>query len=186
MSKLKSYEEQARQFEEARKIKSRKYQKDEDEFQEAQAHFERYQDLKSWGVMYIKIQKACFNRLNKKLVGKAPNETIEAYSHDITINIMNCLKRKIATGQFWKIGKLSAFVYLPCLAIYDKQTQFEDKILMSDAYTLTDTDGREASRETEESYFCNGILYLWKNYEKTMKKPHIWTRTPLESTQNKK
>ena len=171
MSKLKSYEEQASQFEEARKIKSRKYQKDEDEFQEAQAHFEKYQDLKSWGVMYIKIQKACFNRLNKKLVGKAPNETIEAYSHDITINIMNCLKRKIATGRFWKIGKLSAYVYLPCLAIYDKQTQFEDKILDSNAYTLTDTDGREASRETEESYFCNGILYLWKPYENFMKTP---------------
>lgn len=161
MSKnAKPYTVQLLQYEKLRKSKSRKYQKDEEEYQNAQDHFEKYQDRKSWGIMYIKIQKACFNRLNKKLIGNCPHDVIEDYSHDITLNIMNGLKTKMKNNQFWKIGKLSAFVYLPCLAIYDKQRQFEDKILTSFAYTTTDESGDERIKETENSYFKDGILHL--------------------------
>lgn len=162
MAKIyKSDEERAREFEELRSKKTRnsKYRQDEDEFQTAQEHFEKFGDLKSWNVMYIKIQKACFNTINKKLCHKIPHEVIEAYSHDITINIMNGLKRKIADKHFWKIGRLSAFVHFPCMAIYDKQLQFEDKVLDESAFTIY-RDGKETIRENEESYFKDGILHL--------------------------
>jgi hypothetical protein len=161
MARIKSDEERAREFEELRNKKTRnsKYRQDEEEFQTAQEHFEKFGDLKSWGMMYIKIQKACFNTINKKLCRKIPNEVIEAYSHDITLNIMNGLKRKIESKHFWKIGRLSAFVHFPCMAIYEKQQQFEDRVLDESAFTIY-KDGKETIRENEESYFKDGILHL--------------------------
>lgn len=161
MAQTKSDKERAREFEELRNKKSRnsKYRKDEDEFQSAQEHFEKFGDLKSWGLMYIKIQKACFNTINKKLCHKIPHEVIESYSHDITIRIMNGLRKKMAEKHFWKIGRLSAFVHFPCMAIYDKQWQFEDRVLDESAYTIFE-DGQNKIKEREESYFKDGILHL--------------------------
>lgn len=135
------------------------YNADEKEFQIAQESWEKNSDLKSWSVMYIKIQKACFNCINKKLVGKVPNETVEDYSHDITLNILNQISNKRARGEFWKIAKLSAFVHMPCMAIYQKQKEFEDKILDESAYTLFEN-GKEHIRETEDSYIKDGIIHL--------------------------
>lgn len=136
------------------------YNEDERAFQKAQDSWEKNGDLKSWNVMYIKIQKACFNCINKKLVGKVPNTTVEDYSHDITLNILNQIAKKRARHEFWKIAKLSAFVHLPCMSIYQKQKEFEDKILDESAYTLFGDDG-EKIKETESSYIDeNGIYHI--------------------------
>lgn len=157
----KEYLEKEKEFLElrAKLSKDNGYSKDEKEFQDAQDHWEKDGDLKSWHIMYIKIQKACFNCINKKLVGKVPNTTVEDYSHDITLNILNQISKKRSRGEFWKIAKLSAFVHLPCMAIYQKQKEFEDKILDEFAYTLFDDNG-EKIRETEESYIKDGIIHL--------------------------
>ena len=155
----KEREEKEKEYE-SLKQKASKYSEDESIFQEAQEHWEKHGDLKSWNVMYIKIQKACFNCLNQKLCGIIPNEKIEGYSHDVTLNILNGINKKKARGEFWKIARLSAFVYLPCKAIYQKQKEFEDRILDESAYTLFGEDG-EKIKETESSYIDdNGIVHL--------------------------
>lgn len=137
-----------------------KYSDDEAEFQEAQEHWDKHGDLKSWQKMYEKIQKACFNCINKKLVSVIPKDEIESYSHDVTISILNVINKKRLLGKFWKIARLSAFVYLPCKSIYLKQNEFEDKILDESAYTLTGEDG-EKIKETESSYIDeNGIYHI--------------------------
>lgn len=136
------------------------YNEDEEAFQKAQESWEKNGDSKSWNVMYIKIQKACFNCINKKLVGKVPNLTIEDYSHDVTLNILNQISKKRTRHEFWKIAKLSAFVHLPCMSIYQKQKEFEDRILDESAYTLFGEDG-EKIKETESSYIDdNGIYHI--------------------------
>ena len=156
------YRKKEEEFQKLRAALSRDngYNEDEKAFQEAQESWERNGDLKSWNVMYIKIQKACFNCINKKLVGKVPNLTIEDYSHDVTLNILNQISKKRAQHEFWKIAKLSAFVHLPCMSIYQKQKEFEDKILDESAYTLFGDDG-EKIKETESSYIDdNGIYHI--------------------------
>ena len=136
------------------------YSADEKEFQTAQEHWEKKGDLKSWNIMYVKIQKACFNCINKKLVGKVPNSIIEDYSHDVTLNILSNISKKRQQGKFWKIAKLSAFVHMPCMSIYQKQKEFEDKILDESAYTLFNGNS-EKIRETESSYIDdNGIYHI--------------------------
>lgn len=155
------YLKKEKEFNELREKLSRDngYNKDEEEFQNAQSSWEKKGDLKSWHIMYQKIQKACFNCINQKLVGKVSNLTVEEYSHDITLNILNQIAKKRAKNEFWKIAKLSAFVHLPCMAIYQKQKEFEDKILDESAYTLFDEKG-EKIKETEESYIKDGIIHL--------------------------
>lgn len=136
------------------------YNEDERAFQEAQDSWEKNGDLKSWNIMYMKVQKACFNCINQKLVGKVPNTTVEDYSHDVTLNIMNQIAKKQARHEFWKIAKLSAFVHMPCMAIYQKQKEFEDRILDESAYTLFGEDG-EKIRESKDSYIDeNGIVHF--------------------------
>ena len=149
-----------RKFEEL-KNKASKYSKDEKIFQDAQEHWEKHGDLKSWNVMYIQIQKACFNCINKKLCRKIDNEVIESYSHDVTLNILSGLMAKKLRGEFWKIARLSAFVHMPCMAIYEKQKIFEDKILDESAYTFYE-DGKETTKETENSFIRDGIIHLRK------------------------
>ena len=157
------YLKKEKEFNELREKLSRDngYNEDEEEFQAAQKSWEKNSDLFSWHIMYQKIQKACFNCINKKLVGKTSNLVIEGYSHDVTLNILNQIAKKRARHEFWKIAKLSAFVHLPCMSIYQKQKEFEDKILDESAYTFFDENGEEKIRETEDSYFDkNGIFHL--------------------------
>ena len=156
------YRKKEEEFQKLRDALSRDngYNEDEKTFQAAQESWEKNGDLKSWNVMYIKIQKACFNCINKKLVGKVPNLTIEDYSHDVTLNILNQISKKRTRHEFWKIAKLSAFVHLPCMSIYQKQKEFEDRILDESAYTLF-SDDREKIKETESSYIDdNGIYHI--------------------------
>ena len=156
------YKKKEEEFQKLREALSRDngYNEDEKAFQTAQESWDKNGDLKSWNVMYIKIQKACFNCINKKLVGKVPNLTIEDYSHDVTLNILNQISKKRTRHEFWKIAKLSAFVHLPCMSIYQKQKEFEDKILDESAYTLFGEDG-EKIKETESSYIDdNGIYHI--------------------------
>ena len=156
------YRKKEEEFQKLREALSRDngYNEDEKAFQKAQESWEKNGDLKSWNVMYIKIQKACFNCINKKLVGKVPNLTIEDYSHDVTLNILNQISKKRTRHEFWKIAKLSAFVHLPCMSIYQKQKEFEDKVLDESAYTLFGDDG-EKIKETESSYIDdNGIYHI--------------------------
>ena len=156
------YRKKEEEFQKLRAALSRDngYNEDEKTFQKAQESWEKNGDLKSWNVMYIKIQKACFNCINKKLVGKVPNLMIEDYSHDVTLNILNQISKKRARHEFWKIAKLSAFVHLPCMSIYQKQKEFEDRILDESAYTLFSDDG-EKIKETESSYIDdNGIYHI--------------------------
>lgn len=156
------YRKKEEEFQKLRAALSRDngYNEDEEAFQKAQESWEKNGDLKSWNVMYLKIQKACFNCINKKLVGKVPNLTIEDYSHDVTLNILNQISKKRTRHEFWKIAKLSAFVHLPCMSIYQKQKEFEDRILDESAYTLFEEDG-EKIKETESSYIDdNGIYHI--------------------------
>lgn len=139
--------------------KNSRYYKDELRYQEAQEHWEQFGDLKSWNIMYMQIQKACFNCINKKLCRKIPNEEIESYSHDVTMNILQTLSAKKMRGEFWKIARLSAFVHLPCMVIYQMQKQFEDKVLDESAYTIFE-DGSEHIKEREESFLQDGIYHI--------------------------
>lgn len=155
------YRKKEEEFQKLRAALSRDngYNEDERAFQKAQDSWEKNGDLKSWNVMYVKIQKACFNCLNQKLCRVIPNEKIEDYSHDVTLNILNGINKKKARGEFWKIAKLSAFVHLPCMSIYQKQKEFEDKILDESAYTIF-KDGKETVKEKEDSFFKDGIFHI--------------------------
>ena len=155
------YSQKEKEFQtlKAKLRKENKYTKDEDLFQEAQEHWEKNRDLKSWHIMYKQIQKACFNCINQKLCRKIPNEEIENYSHDVTMNILNNIMAKKLRGEFWKIAKLSAFVHLPCMAIYEPQKNFEDNVLDESSFTFFQ-DGQEKTKETENSYFKNGIYHI--------------------------
>ena len=61
------YKKKEEEFQKLRAALSRDngYNEDEKAFQEAQESWEKNGDLKSWNVMYIKIQKACFNCINR-------------------------------------------------------------------------------------------------------------------------
>jgi hypothetical protein len=152
------YENAEKQFSSLVNQASR-YSDDEAEFQKAQEHWDKHGDLKSWQKMYEKIQKACFNCINKKLVSVIPKDEIESYSHDVTISILNVINKKRLLGKFWKIARLSAFVYLPCKSIYQKQNEFEDRVLDESAYT-TFKDGKETVKEKEDSFFKDGIFHI--------------------------
>ena len=121
------YDELERRYNDSlRKIKN---SKDEMIFRNAQEHYEKNKDLKSWQTMYLQIRKACFMALRKKTKNKIDYTILEGYADDITLNIMSNLSKKIAHGEFWKIEKLSSFVFLPCLAIFQKQRIFEDSVM---------------------------------------------------------
>ena len=70
------------------------YERLEAEYQEAQEHWELYQDRESWNRMWLGIQLAVFNVANKKLEGLLPQEEITERSTDITCNIIRSLLKK--------------------------------------------------------------------------------------------
>lgn len=140
--------------------KKDRYYADEKEYQEAQEEWDKTGSKAAWNVMYLKIQKACFNCINQKLIKKVPDIMIEDYSHDVTLNILNQILKKKDNGKFWKIAKLSAFVHMPCMAIYEKQKEFEDKILDESAFTLFDDNGNEKMKESEDTVLEDGIIFL--------------------------
>lgn len=145
------------------KISGRKrsnYEKLEKEYQEAQSHWEIYQDKPSWDKMFNLINLAVFNCVNKKLEHILDREEIEGRSLDITVTIMNSLLQKKSKGKYWKISKVSSFVHYPCFAIYSEKLKFQDKVLGEDAYTVTDNEGNSTIMEYEDSYMKNGIYYL--------------------------
>lgn len=145
------------------KISGRKrsnYEKLEKEYQEAQSHWEIYQDKPSWDKMFNLINLAVFNCVNKKLEHILDREEVEGRSLDITITIMNSLLRKKSKGKDWKISKVSSFVHYPCFAIYGEKLKFQDKVLGEDAYTVTDNEGNTTIMEYEDSYMKDGIYYL--------------------------
>ena len=49
---------------------------------------------------------------------------------------------------------------MPCMAIYEKQKEFEDKILDESAFTLFDDNGNEKMKESEDTILENGIIFL--------------------------
>lgn len=145
------------------KISGRKrsnYEKLEKEYQEAQSHWDIYEDKPSWDKMFNLINLAVFNCVNKKLEHILDREEVEGRSLDITITIMNSLLQKKSKGKDWKISKVSSFVHYPCFAIYSEKLKFQDKVLGEDAYTVTDDEGNSTIMEYEDSYMKNGIYYL--------------------------
>ena len=140
------------------------YELKEKEYQEAQEHWDKYQDKKSWDAMFLDIHLCVFNTINKKLERVLDKETIEERAMDITIGIMSNIKKRRDAGKPWKIGKVSSFVYLPCLSIYHEKLKFNDKILDQSAYTYIDEMGNERIMEFEDSYMENGIYHLHGDY----------------------
>ena len=141
------------------------YERLEAEYQEAQEHWELYQDQESWNRMWLGIQLAVFNAANKKLEGLLPQEEITERSTDITCNIIRSLLKKKKNGKKWKIDKLSSFAYLPCLALYSPALKHYDKLLTEDKYTKTDSTGRTAVLEYSDSYIEDGIYHIHRSGE---------------------
>ena len=145
------------------KISGRKksnYEKLEKEYQEAQSHWEIYEDKPSWDKMFMLINLATFNCINKKLEFVLDREEIEGRALDVTMDILSSILNKKKKGEEWKINKVSSFVYYPCLAIYNKQLQFEDKVLGEEYYTKTDDEGNTYIKEFKDSKMENGIFHL--------------------------
>lgn len=145
------------------KISGRKksnYEKLEKEYQEAQSHWEIYEDKPSWDKMFLLINLAVFNCINKKLEFILDREEIEGRALDVTMDILSSLLNKKKKGEEWKINKVSSFVYYPCLAIYNKQLQFEDRVLGEEYYTKTDDEGNTYIKEFKDSKMENGIFHL--------------------------
>ena len=146
------------------KISGRKqqdFEKAEHDYQLAQARWCINEDNKeAWDTMWILMQTAVFNSLNKDLGDKLDKEEIEERALDITMNIMRSIKNKRAAGKSWMIKKVSSFVHLPCLAKYDKKLQFYDKCLSEDAYTCIDDEGKQMIYDSAESEVIDGVLCL--------------------------
>lgn len=139
------------------------YTQKELEFQNAQSEWEKdIHNVKAWQTMFNLIQLACFNNINKKLEKVIPKPEIESKSIDITLNIMELILKKRKNNQDWKIKKVSSYVYLPCLAIYKKQTQFEDNLLLGENYFINkDTDEEFTQNQT---YIQGGEYYGYEQY----------------------
>lgn len=135
------------------------YAKKEQEYQDAQNHFEQYNDKPSWDKMYMLINLAVFNSINKKLEHVLAREDIEGKAIDITNIIMSGLLKKKNAGKEWKIDKVSSYVHLPCLALYRKQLHFEEIVLGESSYTGKDEFGEETMIEFEDSYNDGGIYH---------------------------
>lgn len=137
------------------------YTKLEQEYQEAQRQWDENQDKNSWDKMWLLIQLAVFNCINKKLEHILPKEDIEERSLDVTCNIMRSLINKRNKGKKWKIEKVSSFVHLPCKYIYNEKWKFEDQILGEEAFTSLNEDGEITMMEFEDSYVDeNGFYHL--------------------------
>lgn len=136
------------------------YSEEEASFQKAQDSWEKNRDKNSWEMMFSLVLLAVFNCVNKKLEGKLEKEEIEQRSLDVAMNIMEGIRKKAAAGEAWKIQKLSSFVYLPCLSVYSKKQEFEDKILPSEKYMRADSSGVESVRETANTESVDGIIRL--------------------------
>lgn len=118
--------------------KCRNFDEAEREYQEAQSAWELDQNnKKAWDTMFLLINAAVFNSLNKDLEFKLPKDEIEGRSLDITMNIMRALLNKRRKGQPWKIEKVSSAVHLPCMAKYDMRLQFADNCL-SESWFIQD------------------------------------------------
>lgn len=150
--------------------KCRNFEEAEQEYQIAQAAWELDQNnKKAWDSMFILVNNAVFNSLNKDLEHKLAKEEIEGRSLDITMNIMRAILNKRKKGTPWKLGKLSSAVYLPCMAKYDKKWQFVDTCLLESTYIPeeVETPGIESILESAEyargyGFYCvSGIPEDW-------------------------
>lgn len=119
--------------------KCRNFEEAEKEYQIAQEAWDKNQNDKSaWDSMFLLINAAVFNSLNKDLEHKLEREEIEGRSLDITMNIMRAILNKRRKGLQWKIGKVSSAVHLPCMAKYDMKLQFADTCLPESAFIKND------------------------------------------------
>lgn len=134
----------------------RNFEEAEREYQEAQSAWEENQSNKAaWDKMFLLVQAAVFNNLNKDLEHKLDREEIEGRALDITMNIMRSILNKRAQGLPWKIGKVSSAVHLPCMARYDKKLQFYDKCI---TFTRLESMNQPLNIENETDVF-DGLDY---------------------------
>lgn len=142
------------------------YNKIEEQFQEDQKHWEEFKDKESWDKMFLAVQLAVFNCINKRLEKLLPRDEIEGRALDITCTIMQGILNKIEKGKDWKIEKLSSHVYKPCLAIYSESLKFYDQTLGEDAFMITNEDGDYTMMEYEDSFVekGTGIYHLRGGY----------------------
>lgn len=141
--------------------KCQDFEKAEKDFQMAQVAWKANQsDKKAWDKMFLLIQTAVFNYMNKDLEFKLDRETIEERSLDITCNIMQSLINKRNKGLDWEIKKVSSFVGLPCMARFKESYKNWDKTLGEDSFITLNEDGKEVMMEYEDSVMKNGIYYL--------------------------
>lgn len=149
------------------KISGRKksnYEKLEREYQEAQSHWDTYEDKPSWDKMFTLINLATFNWINKKLEFVLDREQIESRALDTAIIIMNSILQKRNKGKDWKLGKVSSYVHYACFSIYSEKLQFEDKVLGEESYTYISEDEISTMAETQESQVIDGVLCLNGSY----------------------
>ena len=141
--------------------KCQDFEKAEKDFQMAQVAWKANQnDKKAWNKMWLLMQTAVFNYMNKDLEFKLDRETIEERSLDITCNIMQSLINKRNKGLDWEIKKVSSFVGLPCMARFKESYKNWDKTLGEDSFITLNKDGKEVMMEYEDSVMKNGIYYL--------------------------
>lgn len=136
------------------------YTEKEKEYQVAQDEWEKdINNKEAWQAMFKLIQLACFNLINKKLEKVIPKKEIESKSIDITLNIMELIQKKRKNNQSWKINKVSSYVYLPCLAIYKKQTQFEENLSGENSFINEETEDEFTLKQT---YIQGGGFYRYE------------------------
>ena len=134
----------------------RDYENNERDFQSAQSEWEKTGNDGAWKRMFSLIQLAVFNSVNNRLEGTLDTEEITQRSLDVTMDIMERMRRRKSEGKPWKIKRLSSFVHLPSLSVYDEKIKFADSLLGEDAYTQDDG----SIAETPEADMCDGIIRL--------------------------
>lgn len=141
--------------------KQRDFEQAEADYQTAQAEWENdINNKKAWDTMWLLIQSAVFNNINKKLEKAVDKSVIEDYALDVTCNIMSGLKKKREDGKDWKINKVSSAVFLPCLAIYTESNKFNDRVQTFSEALYNESLREEFIPETEDTYMQDGILCI--------------------------
>lgn len=89
----------------------------------------------AWNMMWRCTQITCFNIINRITKHYLSKEELNDYALDVTCTIMSKVKD---TGV--RPNKLTSYCYLPCLAIFAKQRQFEDGLIYGEVES--DDNGR--------------------------------------------
>ena len=134
------------------------YEEEEKKYQKAQSDWANDPTNKTaWDTMFILINNAVFNTLNKKLNKCLDKEELEGRALDITMDIMRAIKNKRNQGKEWKVAKVSSITHLFSLSAQKPHLVFTDRcICQSDL--IRDTSDEDD--ETEDIFDCLSSDYI--------------------------